>query len=203
MEVADRVAVFDHGRLEQVGAPAELYDSPASEFVLRFVGDAVRLGSHLVRPHEIVLRRWASDGAVEVEIERIAVLGADVRVDLVDGEGERIAARLHREQLEDLDLVRGEIVWAGTEPFLTRDAEADELFRSLGNDVDTLDVGAARTAATEVDEGLDGLGLPLEDGLDSAVGTIPHPTGDAVRSGDALDGEAEPDALDEAVHDDA
>src|SRR6476661_929357 len=58
MEVADRVAVMDHGRLEQVGAPAELYDEPASEFVLRFVGDAVRLGSSLVRPHEIVLKRW-------------------------------------------------------------------------------------------------------------------------------------------------
>ena len=53
MEVADRVAVIDHGRLEHVGAPAELYDAPASEFVLRFVGDAVRLGSSLVRPHEI------------------------------------------------------------------------------------------------------------------------------------------------------
>src|ERR1700757_4477079 len=31
MEVADRVAVLDHGHLEQVGAPAELYDEPASE----------------------------------------------------------------------------------------------------------------------------------------------------------------------------
>jgi sulfate transport system ATP-binding protein len=114
MEVADRVAVFDHGRLEQVGAPSELYDAPASEFVLRFVGDAVRLGSRLVRPHEVVLRRWPSDGAVEVEIERIAVLGADVRVDLVEGGGERLTARLRREQLEDLELDRGEIVWAGT-----------------------------------------------------------------------------------------
>jgi sulfate transport system ATP-binding protein len=109
MEVADRVAVFDHGRLEQVGAPAELYDRPASDFVLRFVGDAVHLGSHLVRPHEIVLRRWPSDGAVEVEIERIAVLGADARVDLAEGGGERLTARLRREELE---LARGEIVWA-------------------------------------------------------------------------------------------
>src|SRR5438477_2367464 len=73
LELADRVAVLDHGRLEQIGAPAALYDAPASEFVLRFVGDAVRLGSRLVRPHEIALRRWPSDGAVEVEIERIAV----------------------------------------------------------------------------------------------------------------------------------
>ncbi|HEY3462401.1 MAG TPA: TOBE-like domain-containing protein [Gaiellaceae bacterium] len=125
MEVADRVAVLDHGRLEQVGAPADLYDFPASEFVLRFVGDAVRLGSRLVRPHEVVLRRWPSDGAVEVEIERIAVLGADARIDLADGSGERLTARLRREQLEDLELERGEIVWASPEAS-TRDAEAGQ-----------------------------------------------------------------------------
>jgi len=127
MEVADRVAVLDHGSLQQVGAPAELYDKPASEFVLRFVGDAVRLGSRLVRPHEVVLRRWAGDGAVEVEIERIAVLGADARVDLVDGSGERLTARLQRDELEDLDLERGEIVWASAEPYsLAGDAEAGQ-----------------------------------------------------------------------------
>jgi sulfate/thiosulfate transport system ATP-binding protein len=128
MEVADRVAVFDHGRLEQVGAPSDLYDNPASEFVLRFVGDAVRLGSNMVRPHEIVLRRWPSDGAVEVEIERIAVLGADARIDLVDGGGERLAARLRRDDLEDLELVRGEIVWANAEAS-ARDAEAGQTLR--------------------------------------------------------------------------
>jgi sulfate transport system ATP-binding protein len=123
MEVADRVAVLDHGRLEQVGAPAELYDFPASEFVLRFVGDAVRLGSRLVRPHEVALRRHPSEGAVEVEIERIAVLGADARVDLADGRGDRLTARLRREELEDLELERGEIVWASPEASI-RDAEA-------------------------------------------------------------------------------
>ena len=125
MEVADRVAVLDHGQLEQVGAPTELYDNPASEFVLRFVGDAVRLGPHLVRPHEIVLRRWPSDGAVEVEIERIAVLGADAKVDLADGGGERLTARLRRDELEDLDLTRGEIVWASAEAS-ARDVEAGQ-----------------------------------------------------------------------------
>jgi sulfate/thiosulfate transport system ATP-binding protein len=129
MEVADRIAVLDRGHIEQVGAPAELYDSPASEFVLSFVGDAVRLGSRLVRPHEVVLRRWPSDGAVEVEVERIAVLGADARVDLVDGEGERLTARLRREDLDDLELARGEIVWAGAETFLSHNAEAGQ---SLG-----------------------------------------------------------------------
>jgi sulfate transport system ATP-binding protein len=115
MEVADRVAVLDHGRLEQVGSPGELYD-------------AVRLGSRLVRPHEVVLRRWPSDDAVEVEVERIAVLGADVRVELADGDGERLNARLRRDELESLDLVRGEIVWATAEPFhgLAREPSAGD-----------------------------------------------------------------------------
>src|SRR5213595_3595816 len=44
LELSDRVALMNHGRIEQVGPPRQLYDEPASEFVLRFVGDAVRLG---------------------------------------------------------------------------------------------------------------------------------------------------------------
>jgi sulfate transport system ATP-binding protein len=115
MEVADRVAVLSRGKLEQVGAPADLYDRPASEFVLRFLGDAFRLGDGFVRPHEIVLGRMPGDGAVEVEVERIVVVGADVRVDLVDGGGERMTARLRRENVDDLELERGEIVWAKPE----------------------------------------------------------------------------------------
>lgn len=150
MEVADRVAVLDHGRLEQIGAPAELYDSPASEFVLRFVGDAVRLGERLVRPHEIVLRRWPSDGAVEVEVDRIAVLGADVRVDLADGTGERLAARLRRDELEDLELSPGEIVWASADGS-TRHAEAGEALDGFLHDVDAPDLGAPGAATAEVD----------------------------------------------------
>ena len=112
MEVADRVAVLHRGRLEQIGGPAELYDAPASEFVLRFLGDAFRLGDGFVRPHEIVLDRLPGDGGVEVEIERIVVVGADVRIELVDGTGERMTARLRRDDVDQLELERGEIVWA-------------------------------------------------------------------------------------------
>ena len=43
MELADRVVVLNEGRIEQVGTPAELYDSPASAFVISFVGEAVAL----------------------------------------------------------------------------------------------------------------------------------------------------------------
>src|ERR1700757_4924610 len=58
MEVADRVAVLNRGRLEQVGSPTDLYDHPASEFVLRFLGDAFKLGDSFVRPHDIGLDRF-------------------------------------------------------------------------------------------------------------------------------------------------
>jgi sulfate transport system ATP-binding protein len=115
MEVADRVAVLNHGKLEQVGAPAELYDFPASEFVLRFVGDAHRLGNRLVRPHDITLQRERKDGGVEVEVERITVLGAEARIDLVDGDGDRLVARVPRDELDQLELERGEILWAQPE----------------------------------------------------------------------------------------
>ena len=115
MEVADRVAVLNLGRLEQVGAPAELYDNPVSEFVLRFLGDAFKLGDGFVRPHDIALDRFPSESAVEVEIERLVVVGADMRIELVDGGGERMTARLRREDVEHLELTPGEIVWATPE----------------------------------------------------------------------------------------
>src|SRR4029450_3526031 len=49
METSDTIAVLNHGAIEQIGPPRELYDSPASEFVMTFVGDANRIGGMLVR----------------------------------------------------------------------------------------------------------------------------------------------------------
>src|SRR5439155_22628633 len=55
MEVADRVALMNHGRIEQVGPPRQLYDEPANEFVMSFVGPVNRIGSTWVRPHDVAL----------------------------------------------------------------------------------------------------------------------------------------------------
>ena len=44
MEVADNIAVMDHGRIEQVGPPRELYEHPVNQFVLAFMGSVNRLG---------------------------------------------------------------------------------------------------------------------------------------------------------------
>ena len=50
MEVASRIVVMNHGRIEQVGAPAELYEHPATEFVMSFVGKVNRIGDAYIRP---------------------------------------------------------------------------------------------------------------------------------------------------------
>ena len=57
LDVADRIAVLNHGRIEQVGDPVSLYERPANDFVMSFLGSVARLGGQLVRPHDIVLER--------------------------------------------------------------------------------------------------------------------------------------------------
>ena len=55
LEVADEIVVINDGRIEQVGSPDELYDEPANDFVMSFLGPVTRLGGHLVRPHDLEL----------------------------------------------------------------------------------------------------------------------------------------------------
>jgi sulfate transport system ATP-binding protein len=71
MEISDQIAVLNHGRLEQTGAPRELYDEPASEFVMTFVGDANAVGDMLVRPHDLELLHEPAEGSVEAMIVRV------------------------------------------------------------------------------------------------------------------------------------
>src|SRR5436305_3700227 len=110
MEVADRVAVLDHGRLEQVGAPAELYDSPAAEFVLRFVGGAGRLGDAFLRPHDIQLLSDPDGEGEEALVERVVHLGFEVRVELKLGDGRELWAQVTRETAQQLELCEGQIL---------------------------------------------------------------------------------------------
>ena len=111
MEVADQIAVLNHGKLEQVGSPGELYDEPATDFVMHFVGDANVIGGVRVRPHDIELAHEPAEGTVEALIERVAILGRDAKVELVDGDGAPIVALLTRDVFDELDLARGQIVW--------------------------------------------------------------------------------------------
>jgi len=111
MEISDQIAVINHGKLEQVGSPRELYDEPATEFVMTFVGDAQPLGPYLVRPHDVELLTEPGDGATEAMIVRVTLLGRDAKVELHDASGSEIVALLTREQFEDAGYWRGQSVW--------------------------------------------------------------------------------------------
>jgi sulfate transport system ATP-binding protein len=111
MEVADRIAVLDHGRLQQVGAPRELYESPANAFVMGFVGPVARLGDRLVRPHDLDVSLERRPGAREAQVERVVHLGFEVRVELVLDDGEAAWAQVTRGEAEALEVERGDIVW--------------------------------------------------------------------------------------------
>ena len=112
MEISDQVAVINHGRLEQVGSPRELYDNPASEFVMTFVGDAQPLGESLVRPHDIELLTEADDDAVEAMIVRVTLLGRDAKVELHDASGAEFVVLMTRDRFDEAGYWRGQTVWA-------------------------------------------------------------------------------------------
>jgi sulfate transport system ATP-binding protein len=124
LDVADRIAVLNKGRIVQVGDPVTLYDRPANDFVMSFLGSVARLGGALVRPHYIALDRdleraraadarvGASPGVVEAVVERVVRLGFEVRVDLRADSGTRFAAQVTRAEADTLGLVVGETVYA-------------------------------------------------------------------------------------------
>jgi sulfate transport system ATP-binding protein len=112
MEVADRVVVMNHGHVEQAAGPRELYDAPANEFVMSFVGQANRFGDSWVRPHDLQLVLEPNGASTrEAMVERIVHLGFEVRAELVRDDGEALAVQLTRDQAETLELERGQIVY--------------------------------------------------------------------------------------------
>ena len=115
MEVADRLAIINHGRLEQVGSPTDLYDHPDNEFVLTFLGPATQLGGVWVRPHDLAVHRAGDDpaprGARRGVVTRITHLGFEVRVDVELADGETCWVQLSRGTATDLGLEPGQDVW--------------------------------------------------------------------------------------------
>jgi sulfate transport system ATP-binding protein len=111
MEVADRVVVMNSGRIEQTAPPRELYDSPANEFVMSFVGPVNQLGDAYIRPHDVELLLEPNGATQEAMVQRLVHLGFEVRVELVRDDGHSLSAQLTREQVEALELQQGQIVY--------------------------------------------------------------------------------------------
>jgi sulfate transport system ATP-binding protein len=112
MQIADEIVLVNKGRIEQVGTGRDLYERPANEFVLTFVGEATQFEGALVRPHDVALSVLPEPGAVEVLVERLAYLGFEVRAQLALGDGRRFDAQLTRDEAERLELADGQLVYA-------------------------------------------------------------------------------------------
>ena len=115
MELADRIVLMNHGRVEQVGDPRDLYERPANDFVMRFVGPVTSFGGSRLRPHDVQVRLEPVASSREAMIERLVHLGFEVRAELVLQDGQRVTAQLSREEAIALDLERGQIVYVRPE----------------------------------------------------------------------------------------
>ena len=111
MDVADRVAVMNEGRVEQTGKPRDLYEHPANEFVMSFVGPAHRLGEAWIRPHDLEVRQEPNGRSTEAMVERVVHLGFEVRAELVLEDGRRVSAQVTRDEADELELHEGQIVF--------------------------------------------------------------------------------------------
>ena len=140
-EVADRVVVMNRGKIEQVGAPADVFEHPANDFVMRFlghvnvldaeladgharIGDAiVALGSAVahggdtrgrvyIRPHELDIARSPAAGALAARVVRVTPLSGGLKIELsVDSLGSRMRADLDWERGAALGLRDGDDVF--------------------------------------------------------------------------------------------
>src|ERR1700739_138968 len=124
LDVADRIAVLNKGRIEQVGSPTQVYDSPANAFVMSFLGAVSTLNGVLVRPHDIRVGRKPdmavaggdgtaeSAGVVRATVDRVVVLGFEVRVELTSAAtGGGFTAQITRGDAEALALKDGDTVY--------------------------------------------------------------------------------------------
>src|SRR3954471_12502196 len=111
MDVAEQIVVMNDGKVEQSGGPRDLYENPATEFVMGFVGPAHKLGDAWVRPHDVEVRHEPNGKTIEAMVDRIVHLGFEVRVELTLPEGEHFSVQLTRDEVDQLELVEGQIVF--------------------------------------------------------------------------------------------
>ncbi|MCZ4497855.1 MAG: sulfate transporter ATP-binding protein [Marmoricola sp.] len=114
LEVADEIVVINDGRVEQVGTPDQLYDEPANDFVMSFLGPTTLIDGKLHRPHDIdVVTHPGIAGSLPARIVRELRVGFEVRltVELLDAAHEEITVTVTRAHQRSLGLREGIDVW--------------------------------------------------------------------------------------------
>jgi sulfate transport system ATP-binding protein len=123
MEVSDQIVVMNKGKIEQIGSPAEVYDNPATPFVMSFIGPVNVLPANsdrasefhqihkhsngedvYIRPRDILIETEASSTSISARITRLIHLGWEVQAELVLGDGQVLTAHLTRERFDELKL---------------------------------------------------------------------------------------------------
>ena len=122
LEISEQIVVINEGRVEQSAPPGEVYDKPANDFVMSFVGPVTRVGGRLVRPHDVQVLEHPAEGTQPAEVTRLARLGFEVRAELTPAEGPPLAAQLSRAEAEMLELAEGQIVHVRIEPVVSPSA---------------------------------------------------------------------------------
>jgi sulfate transport system ATP-binding protein len=142
MEVADEIVVMNKGQVEQVGTPAEIYDNPASAFVMSFIGPVNVLPSSseifqgggfdsanpeiFLRPHDVVVERTPNGANVVATVTRVIHLGWEIQAELTLADGQVVIAHLARERFDELKLEPQQQVYVKP-----KDAKAFPLYYSI------------------------------------------------------------------------
>jgi sulfate transport system ATP-binding protein len=126
MEIANDIVVMSNGKVEQVGSPAEIYEQPASSFVMSFVGavnvlspdqtwqalhrEAPTTAEVFLRPHDVEIFLTPQDASLPATINHIIHLGWTIRIELTLDNGHPITAHINRDQYRDLGIAVGQRV---------------------------------------------------------------------------------------------
>ena len=112
--MSDSLVVINEGRIEQIGTPDDLYDRPASDFVLSFLGPVTKLGDHLIRPHDIDITRYEHAATATGRITRWTRVGFEIRLEVTPDDvlrPEPIQVVVTRTEATALQLHLGDQVW--------------------------------------------------------------------------------------------
>lgn len=142
MEVADEIVVMNQGRVEQIGTPAEVYDHPASPFVMSFIGPVNVLSSSsnifqgngiesphpevFLRPHDVLVEIQPNSATVAARVNRLIHLGWEIQAELALDDGQVVTAHLSRDRYDELKLQPQQQVYVRP-----KDAKAFPLFYSI------------------------------------------------------------------------
>jgi sulfate transport system ATP-binding protein len=121
MEVSDEIVVMNKGKVEQVGSPGDIYDHPASPFVMSFIGPVNVLPSSsqifqeggfdsanpeiFLRPHDVVVETSQNGASFNATVKRVIHLGWEIQAELTLDDGQQVIVNLTRERFDELKLI--------------------------------------------------------------------------------------------------